>query len=201
MSQVEPVRVHIGDDDEPGTGMARDGDGHHSNRSCAGDQHILAEHRKRQRGVDSIAEGIEDRSHVTIDRGVVMPDIGHRQHQVFGERSRPINPDALGVSTQMAATGQAVPAAAAHHMPFAADNVAGKEVSDVGAHFHDLADELVTHHHRHGDRLAGPGVPLVNVHVRAADARAIDLDQNIVDAHLRNRHIDQPQPGFRLALR
>ena len=59
----------------------------------------------------------------------------------------------------------------------------------------DLAHKLVTHHHRHGNRLLGPGVPVVDVHVGAADAGAADLDQHVVDADLRFGDVLQPQPG------
>ena len=39
-------------------------------------------------------------------------------------------------------------------------------------------------HQRHGDGLLRPGVPVVDVHVGAADAGPQDLDQHVVDADL-----------------
>ena len=43
-------------------------------------------------------------------------------------------------------------------------------------------DELVADHHRHRDRLLRPGVPVVDMHVGAADPGAQHLDQHVVDA-------------------
>src|SRR5262249_29253674 len=82
----------------------------------------------------------------------------------------------------------------------AADQVAGAEVIDVGADLDDLADELVADDHGHGDGPAGPVVPLVDVDVGAADAGALDADQDVVDADSRPRHVLPPQRRLRLAL-
>ena len=113
---------------------------------------------------------------------VVDPDVGHRQRQVLGERPGPIDADALGVLAQVPPAGQAVAAAAADHVPLAADDLADVEVLDVRADLDDLADELVADHHRHRDRLLRPGVPGLDVHVGAADPGAQHLDQHVVDA-------------------
>jgi hypothetical protein len=82
----------------------------------------------------------------------------------------------------MAAPGEAVAAAAADDVAFAADDLAGEEVVDVGADLDDFADELMPHGHRHGDGLLGPGIPFVDVQVGAADAGLADLDEDVVDA-------------------
>ncbi len=94
----------------------------------------------------------------------------------------PVDPDAAGVGAQVAPAGHAVAAAPAHHVALAGDDLARVEVDDVGPHRHDLADKLVAHHHGHRDGLLRPGVPVVDVHVGAADRGAPDLDQDVVDA-------------------
>ncbi len=58
----------------------------------------------------------------------------------------------------------------------------GWKSADVGADLDDLAHELVADHHRHGDGLLRPGVPVVDVQVGAADAGAVHADQHVVDA-------------------
>ncbi len=40
--------------------MAGDGDGHQADGPGTGDQHVFADQREAQRGVDGIAEGVED---------------------------------------------------------------------------------------------------------------------------------------------
>ena len=71
--------------------------------------------------------------------------------------------------------GEAVAAAAADHVALAADEVAGVEVADVGADLDDLADELVAHDERRLDGRRCPGIPGLDVQVRAADAGLVTL--------------------------
>src|SRR5262249_55700124 len=89
---------------------------------------------------------------------------------------------------------------AANYMALAADNFAGMKIDHVGADRDYLADKLVAHDHWHGDSLAGPVIPLVNVNVGAADARAVHLDQHVIDPDFGARYVLQPQPGFCLTL-
>ena len=63
----------------------------------------------------------------------------------------------------------------------------------------DPADEFVPDHQRHGNGLLRPGVPVVDVHVGAADARAQDLDQHVVDADLGQGTSSSHKPVFGLA--
>ena len=109
-----------------------------------------------------------------------------------------VHADALGVRAQVAAPGEAVAAAPAHEVAFAADDVAGGEVGDVGADLDDLADELVPDHHRHRDRLLRPRVPVVDVQIGAADAGPVDPDQHVVDPDFGFGHVLEPQSGLRL---
>ena len=57
--------------------------------------------------------------------------------------------------------------------------------SEVG--LDDFAHELVPDHDRNRHRFRSPGVPIVDVHVRAADPRAQHLDKHVVDADLRHQ--------------
>ncbi len=79
------------------------GGGHDADGARAGDQHVFAEHGERERGVDGVAERIEDGGDVEIDAFVVTPDVGHRQRDVFGESAGAVDADALGVRAEMAA--------------------------------------------------------------------------------------------------
>jgi len=60
----------------------------------------------------------------------------------------------------------------------------------------DAADEFVPDHHRHGNCLLGPGVPVVNVHVGSADAGAENFNEAVVDAAFGDRHLVEPQADF-----
>ena len=50
----------VGDDHEPGAHMAGDGHRHDADGPGAGDEHVLADQIEGQRGVDGVAERIED---------------------------------------------------------------------------------------------------------------------------------------------
>ena len=65
------------------------------------------------------------------------------------------------------------------------ERIAGLKTEELD----DLADKLVAEHHGHGNRLLGPGGPVVDVEGGAADAGAVDSDQDIVDADFWDRHI------------
>ena len=111
------------------------------------------------------------------------------------ERARTIHADANRVTAQMAAARAAVTAVAAGDVPFAGDAVAGLQAADLGAQIHDAPAILVAHSHRHRDGLLRPGIPLVDVHVGAADRRLVDLDEHIVRADLGLRDVVQPDAG------
>src|SRR5437870_100380 len=143
--------------------------------------------------MDRVSERIEDGLHVAPRgcpppasgegwEGVVDPDIGHGQRQIFGESAGAIDADPLGVLAKMPATGKAIAAAAADHVPLTADDLAGVKVFDVRAGLHDLANEFMAHDERYGDRFLSPGIPFIDMQVSAADASAQDLDEHIVDA-------------------
>ena len=48
--------------------------------------------------------------------------------------------------------------------------------------------------------LLRPVVPFVDVQIGAADAGAVDADQDVVDADLRFGNVFEPQPGSALLL-
>src|SRR5579862_3449960 len=149
--------------------------------------------------MNRVAERIENRGDVEIDGRGMPPDVGHRQDDVFGEGAGTVHTDTESVGAQMAAAGETVAAAATDDVPFAADDVAGMEIGDVGADLYDLADEFMADGHGDGDRLLRPTVPFVNVHVGAADAGASYADQNIINARARGVDIFEPQPRLALA--
>ena len=91
---------------------------------------------------------------------------------------------------------ETVATATADDVPLCADDLARMKVAHIAAHAHDFTDELMTHDHRHGDRLLRPRVPFVDVEVSAADAGLVDLDQHIVDADFGLGHVLEPEAAF-----
>src|SRR5277367_3699641 len=100
----------------------------------------------------------------------------------------------------MPAPGQAVPATSAYHVTFAADDVAGMEIVDIGARFDDFSHELVPNCHGDGNGALCPIVPFIDVYVGAADAGAADANQYVVDSRPRRFDFFQPEAGLAFAL-
>ena len=94
--QVATVGVRLADDDVARAGVAGDGGRHQPDRARAGDQHVLAQDREGERGVDRVAERVEDRRDLLVDARPVVPDVGHRQRRRTrrtrrrGRRPRPM---------------------------------------------------------------------------------------------------------------
>ena len=119
--------------------------------------------------------------------------------QVFGEAALPVHAHAHGVAAQVAPAGAAIAAIAAGEVAFARHAIAEREAAHFAAHVDDAAEVLVAHGHGHRDGLLRPGIPVVDVHVGAADRGLGDLDEHIVGADLGLRRC--PSSRCRVALR
>ena len=146
-----------------------DGHGHDADGAGAGDQHVLAHHVEGERGVRGVAERIEDAGDVVGDRVRQLERVAGGDRQVLGETALAVHAHAHGVAAQVAPAGAAVAAVAAGDVAFARDAVADREAAHFAAHVDDAAEVLVADGHGHRDGLLRPGVPVVDVHVGAAD--------------------------------
>jgi len=135
-----------------------------------------------------------------VDLRIVAPDVGHGQRDEFRKCTRPIDSNALGVCAEMTPPRQAIAAAAAHNMAFAAYDVARIKVADIRTDGDDLADKLMANDHGDRDYLLRPFIPLDDMNIRAAYAGIAHPDQHIVDADLRLRYILQPKSRLGFAL-
>src|SRR6185369_8052307 len=110
----------------------------------------------------------------------------------LGETTGTVHSHARRMGTQMAAPGHAVSAAPTHHVAFARNQLARVKIDDVGADFDDLADEFVSYRHRNRDGLASPLIPIVDMNVGAANSRAVDPNQNVVNPNRRDGDVLDP---------
>ena len=94
--------------------------------------------------MDRVAERVEDRGDLLVDTRPVVPDVGHRQDDVLGERAVAPDAETDRVGAQVPATGQAMAAAAADDVALAARRGRrARSRSTLLADLDDLADELV----------------------------------------------------------
>jgi hypothetical protein len=96
----------------------------------------------------------------------------------------------------MTPSSQTVSTAAAYYMSFSRDEIADFEIVNIASDLNDPAYELVTDRHGDGNGLSSPLVPVVNVHIRAADRRLVNLDEDVIDPHFRNRNLFQKDAGL-----
>ncbi len=159
--EVPPEGVRLADDDVSGAGVADDSRRHQPDRSGADDEHVLAQDREGEGRVDGVAERVEDRGDLLVDPRPVVPDVRHRQHDLLGERAVASNAQPDRVGAEVPAAGEAMAAAAADDVAFAAHDVARVEVGDVAADLDDLADELMADDERRLDRPLPPTGPTI----------------------------------------
>jgi hypothetical protein len=77
---------------------------------------------------------------------------------------------------------ETVSASPTDDVAFAADDIPGMKVVDVGADLYDLADKLVADGHGHGNGALRPLVPMIDMNVGSADSGIANADKNVVDA-------------------
>ena len=118
--------------------------------------------------------------------------IGHRQREIFGESAGAVHADAAGVRAKMTPAGEAITAAPADHVAFAADNFPRVEIVYVRPNGNNLAYKLVPHRHRHRNGLPRPLIPLINVQIGSANSGFPDSYQDIVDSDCWLGYIRQP---------
>ena len=162
--------------------VTRDRDRHDADRTRPRDQHILAYDVERQRRMRRIAERIEDRGDVVVDRVRQLEHVGGRQREVLGERTRMVDADPERIAAQVPPAGAAIAAMAAGDVTLARDAIADLEAAHFAAEFDDLARIFVPDGHGHRDGFLRPGIPVVDMHVGSADRGLPDLDEHIVVA-------------------
>src|SRR4051794_2398482 len=198
--EIEAIRINIGDHDFSRASHLRNRHGHATDRAGAGDQDIFADELEGKGGVNGVAERVRTRNYVQGNARIATPKIRGWDRNIFSESSRPVHADPFRVWTKMPPSGQAIAAMSANDVSFGRDQLAFLEVANGGADFIDHADELVPDRHRHGNRLLGPCVPVVDVNVRPADGSFLDADQDVIGTYLRHCNFLKVEAWLALAL-
>ncbi len=166
-----------------------------------GHQHVFADEIEGERGVDGIAERIEDRCDLVRDIVGDGNDIGFRNADELAEGARPVDADAERIAAQMpparhgsCGTCRRRYGLRRRHVRRRWYLVTAEPISAISP------DEFVTDHHRHRNGLLRPLIPVPDMHVRAADRRFLHPDQHVVRADFRHRHVLHPEADFGLRL-
>jgi hypothetical protein len=125
----------------------------------------------------------------------MMPDICHRQREVFREGAGPIHADPTRVRAQVSSSRETVAASPTDYVSFTTHDLTWEEVVHIASYFNNLAYELVSHDHWNRDGFLRPGIPFVNVKISSADTRAPYLDEDIIDSALWSGNVLQSKAG------
>lgn len=200
LGQLEAIRVYVGDDDVTCAGVLCDCDGHKADRSCAGYQDVFADQVEGEGGVDGVAEGVEAGEDVGGYGGVAVPYVGDGDGKILGKGAVSIDADATWFDAEVAAAGEAIPAASADDVSLTADELADLDVVYVAADFFNGADEFVAYNQRGLYRLLRPFVPIEDVDVGAANRSFLDFYEDIVAGDRGDGYVIHPHSGFGLFL-
>ena len=100
----------------------------------------------------------------------------------------------------MSSARQTVAALSANKMPLPRYDITRVEIVNISSGFHHLADKFVTEVHGNGNRFTRPGIPVVDMDIRATNGGFMDANQHIVDTDIRFRYLSQRNTGFRFGL-
>jgi len=103
----------------------------------------------------------------------------------------------LRVRAEVTPPGETIAATPANNMPFPANEVSGIKVRDVRSDPDDFAGKFVPDDERDANCGPRPVIPVVDMHVGAANAGAQYANLDVIDAGLGLGHIFEPQAaGF-----
>ena len=133
--------------------------------------------------------------------GIVPPDIGHGQRDQLGKGAGAIDADARVCDAQRwRRPARQLRQRPQTTWPSPLTMSPGKKSLTFEPTSTISSDKLVADGHGHGDGLLRPFVPLVDMHIGAADAGVTHADQHVVDADRRLGNLFQPQSALRFAL-
>ncbi len=150
VAEFEAVVIHVGDHHVTRANMTADTRRHDPDGTGAGDEHVLADQIEGERGVNRIAEWVEDGADLVIDLGRQVDRVEGGQLEILGEGARDIDADALRLGIEMEMAGARHAALHADEVALARDAVTHLHGAHVAAHLDDGAGEFVSHHHGTG---------------------------------------------------
>jgi hypothetical protein len=145
--------------------------------------------------MECVAHRVVDSADVVADRVVEVPDIRRRHRDVLGEAAVAIDADDFRVRANVCVAGAAEKTASVNDVTFGGDAITFLDVRHQAPDLGDVARELMADDKRRLASSSRPIVPVVDVDIGPADARAADADQDFVVPDLRFRNVPQNHPG------
>ena len=121
-----------------------------------------------------------DSPDVVGDVVIQVPHVRRRHRDVIGEATVAIDANDFGEGTDVRVSSSAEQAATVDYVPLRSDAVSFLHIGDEPADLNHIAGELVPDDEGRLASTLRPCVPVVDVHVGAADSRAPDTNENFV---------------------
>ena len=138
-----------------------------------------------------VAEGIEEGHHILRQAFINNNHIGLRNAHILGKGSVPVHAHAHRVLAPLNIAVVAVAAPVAGDVSLAGNPLSHGKTGDTGTQGSHFAHILMADGHGGLDMYLGPGVPVVDVHIRAADGGFVHLDKHLAGTGDRYRHLPQ----------
>ena len=136
-----------------------------------------------------VAEGIEEGHHILRQAFINDNHIGLGDAHILGKGTVPVHAYAQGVLAPLNVAVVAVAAPVAGDVSLSGDPLSHGKTGDAGTQGGYLAHILMAYGHGGLDMCLGPGVPIINVHIRATDGGLVYLDKHLAGAGNRYRHL------------
>mmetsp|Transcript_12366 Transcript_12366/g.33933 ORF Transcript_12366/g.33933 Transcript_12366/m.33933 type:complete len:344 (+) Transcript_12366:432-1463(+) len=200
-SEVQAVVVDVRDHHVLGAHVLCQGCPHDTNGARACDQNVLTHEAEGQGRVRGVAERVQESGDLVRDLVRQGKRVVGRDAEVLCEGPLAVHAHPDSAPAQVPDAGAAVPAVAADQVALTAHPVAHLETTHALAEFDDRASKFVADGHAMRNRLLGPLVPVVDVHVSATDSSAVHLYQHVVVARPGHGLPVHPDAGLGLQLR
>ena len=135
----------------------------------------------------SVAEGIEECNHILGQRFINQNNIGFGDAHILCKCTVTVNAHTLGVLAPLDVTVVAVAAVMAGQMTLTGNPLTDLQAGNTSAQSRYLAHIFVTDGHGSFDVLLRPGIPIINMYIRATNGSLVHLDQYFTGAGYRNR--------------
>ena len=120
-----------------------------------------------------------------VDFFARFPGDAFRNGDILGERAVAVYSQYLHIATDMGLTGAALVTVTTGDMRFCSYKITRNKLCDLAADFDDFTGKFVAEDTRGLHAMLRPRVPIIDMHVCAADGSGFHLHQHITRANLR----------------
>ena len=196
LGEGHAVGADLGGDDARGAHRLRHRRREEADRPHAGDEEAPARDGAVGDGVHRIPERVLEGGEVRRNGAVGRHRAPGGDRRKGREAAVDVDAEDAGVRADVRLPGEALGATAADGVALGGDEIAHLHLLDPFADLHDRAAELVPDDARRVDATGGPGVPLPDVQVGAADGGGLQAELDLARSRRTLGDLDDLDAGF-----